>query len=329
MVNVTALVSDENLDGGFSTWGDEVQTVKTEERSASGYAESSTESLDIETSDSVPWRWHYPTWSWWQLVQLTSSVLGVVGQMLVMLVIWQRRAMNRSADTLIGALAVADFLTSILILPLPVAVSVPSTLLGEIYCRFVFNGFFMWLAVGASIHTLALISVERLIAIMYPILFNRYSSREKASVAVAVVWLELMITTLNLILTCSVEGVSHTCVLSFSPSLGKFFGVYTFLVYFIIPATVMLVAQAVTAVILHRKSKQFNEGKALQNRSKSLLTARKRVIQMLFVVVLIFIVCWGPNNVAYFLFNFGFISRRFAFSNKIAFLHCLPSTTHV
>nr|XP_054757266.1 uncharacterized protein LOC129263379 [Lytechinus pictus] len=162
MVNVT-IVSDENLDAGFFTRGDKVQTV-TLESSASAYDES---------SDSVPWRWHYPTWSWWQLVQLTSSVLGVVGQMLVMLVIWQRRAMNRSADTLIGALAVADFLTSILILPLPVAVSVPSTLLGEIYCRFIFNGFFMWLAVGASIHTLALISVERLIAVMYPILFNR------------------------------------------------------------------------------------------------------------------------------------------------------------
>lgn len=312
--------SDGNM-SNTTEWGDTLE-MQTEFNNVSGYDESFTESLNDATMGSIQWKWRPIKWAWWQFLQITSSVLGVVGQMLVMLVIWQRRAMNRSTDTLIAALAMADFLTSIFILPLPVAVSVPSSFLGEIYCRLIYDGFFMWWAVGVSIYTLALISVERLIAVMYPIYFNRYFSRGKTSIAVVVVWLWVIILTLNLILTCTVDGVIHACALSFSPAVGQFLGIKVFLTYFIIPATIMILAQAVTAVILHRKSTKFMEGNVQKNRSNpshNLLTAKNRVIKMLFVVVLIFIICWGPNTIAYFLFNFGFISRSFAFgkTNRI------------
>ncbi|XP_054752661.2 trace amine-associated receptor 7a-like [Lytechinus pictus] len=275
-----------------------------------------TESFMTDKAPVVPWSWGSITWSWWSSMTLVSSILGIMGNLLVIIVIWQRRMMSRSTDTLIGSLAVADFCTSVFILPLPTAITVPSSILGEFYCRFIFTSYFFWLSVGSSIYTLTLISLERLIAVKYPIEFSRFSSRRYTSLAVLSVWSMVMVIDLFLILTASVDGSGHTCIVRFRSIAGQYsVGILIFMVYFLVPTTVMLLAQAVTAYILHKKSKRFHRAKD-QNRSNpsyNLLVAKNRVIKMLFMVVMIFIICWGPNNIAYFLYNVGVISPSYLY----------------
>ena len=259
-----------------------------------------------EIPDVVGWSWLDVPWSWYMVLQLVLGVAGVVGNLLVVLVLLQRRAFSQSTDTLITALAAADLFTSLLIIPVPKADVVPSSWLGEFYCRFVFNGFFMWLSVSASIFTLTTISVERFIAVLFPFVFNRLLKKQHVTSAVLVIWLAALVADIFIPLSISVDPSTHSCQYAFPSRLAQeVAGVTSFLLHFVIPAFLMLATQAVTARALYGQSRRFG------STSGRLVKAKNRVLKLLMMVIVIFIVCWGPNSVAYFLYNIGVIHYSF------------------
>ena len=100
---------------------------------------------------AVPWVLLPMKWSWWVIVQLFSAILGICGNLLVMLVMFNKRRARRSTDTLIGALALADFLTSVFLIPHPQIATLPSdTWLAQVYCRIIHTSLIMWVAVKAG-----------------------------------------------------------------------------------------------------------------------------------------------------------------------------------
>ncbi|XP_072179359.1 allatostatin-A receptor-like [Diadema setosum] len=104
-------------------------------------------SLGIQNIDVTPagWTWRI-VWSWTNLLQLLLMVVGIVGNLLVIFALLGRKAARYSTDIFIGALAVADFLTSVFMIPIPVAERVPDTLAGNVYCKLVFSSYLMWLS---------------------------------------------------------------------------------------------------------------------------------------------------------------------------------------
>ena len=78
---------------------------------------------------------------------------------------------------------------------------------------------------------------------------------------------------------------------------------------------------------LHRKSRLFrsssNRGKAGGDPSYNLLLAKQRVIQLLFMIVSIFIICWGPASVGYLLYNVGAISPSYLYGPIYSLLFLL------
>ena len=132
------------------------------------------------TSRPVEWTWYPFSWTYFEALHLVSALVGIVGNFLVIHVLSTRRATaNRPTDTLIGALAVADFLTSIFIIPLPSAATIPTTHLGELYCKMTLPGFFLFVSFTASIYILTAISIERFLSITYPLRFSRVIARRR------------------------------------------------------------------------------------------------------------------------------------------------------
>ncbi|XP_072170615.1 uncharacterized protein [Diadema setosum] len=173
----------------------------------------SNDGYECDISPKAPlssgWSWQAITWSWWLILQMFTAMLGIVGNSLVIIVLFTRRQLSRSTDTLIGALAAADLLASVFMIPHPVPLTVPSSVLGQVYCK------------------------------------------------------------------------------------------------------------AMTAHALHRQSLVFRkEGnqEGGSNPSARHLAARKRVLQMLFIVVLVFIACWGPSQCFYFVFNLGLLPDSYWYS---------------
>ncbi|XP_071504762.1 trace amine-associated receptor 8b-like [Diadema antillarum] len=263
------------------------------------------------SSVSVQWSWFPFEWSWWVILQLIFALLGIVGNLLVMVVLFNGRRVRRTTDTLIGALASADFATSICLLPIPQINSLPSeSWLADVYCKVIYPSLLMWVSVVASIFTLTAISVERYIAIAYPLYFRRTFSITRTRIYIILIWVTAV--AVNSYQFVAGFAAGNTCVVMFPSTLTqKCVGVFVFAIEFVVPAVIMISAQIATAVILQQQTAKFSESKTNGNRSNptvSHVVARKRILQMLFMVATVFIICWGPDQTFFLAFNLGLVS---------------------
>ena len=112
-------------------------------------------------------------------------------------------------------------------------------------------------------------------------------------------------------------AAGNTCVIMFTSESAQFvLGLSVFIVEFVLPITVMMLAQILTAVYLHRQSLQFQEGNSNNDRSNANMNhivARKRVIQMLFLVTTVFVFCWGPDQIFFLMLNLSLLDISFIY----------------
>ncbi|XP_030846606.1 delta-type opioid receptor-like [Strongylocentrotus purpuratus] len=270
--------------------------------------EDTAQTTNSQASDAtaVPWVWLPMEWTWWVIAQLVSAILGICGNLLVMLVLFNKDRVRRSTDTLIGALAFADFLTSVFFIPHPRIATLPSdTWLAQFYCRIIHTSQIKWVAAVASVFTLTAISLERYLAIAHPLFFLRNVNPARTSMCIFIIWVAAFATNSYQVVVGHAAG--NACVVMFPSQSARFaIGLSVFIVKFFLPMMVMILAQIMTAVFLHRQSLQFQEGNSINGRSNANMNhivAKKRVIHMLFLVTTVFVVCWGPNQIFFLMFN--------------------------
>ena len=296
----------------------EVVTVTTFMPFSTVLEEDTAQTYSRQASDAtaVPWVWLPMEWSWWVIVKLFAAILGICGNLLVMLVLFNKRRARRSTDTLIGALAFADFLTSVFFIPHPQIATLPSdTWLAQVYCIIIHPSLIMWVAVVASVFTLTAISLERYLAIAHPFFFLRNVNPARTSMCIFIIWVAAIVMNSYLVVVGYVAG--NTCVIMFPSQSAQFaIGFTVFIVEFVLPVIVMILAQIMTGVFLHRQSLQFQEGNSNSDRSNANMNhivARKRVIHMLFLVTTVFVLCWGPVQISYLMLNLRLLDISFSF----------------
>ncbi|XP_030834694.1 allatostatin-A receptor-like, partial [Strongylocentrotus purpuratus] len=96
------------------------------------------------------WVWSSITLTPWVILQMLVAIFGIIGNALVIVVLYQHRAANRVTDTLIANPAAADLLTSLFVIPLPMARQVPNTWEGQIYCKVDLSSVLMWANMSVS-----------------------------------------------------------------------------------------------------------------------------------------------------------------------------------
>ncbi|XP_071478276.1 allatostatin-A receptor-like [Diadema antillarum] len=264
------------------------------------------------------WSWQAVVWSWWLILQMFTAILGIVGNSLVIIVLFIRRELSRPTDTLVGALAAADLLASVFMIPLPQALTVPTSFLGQVYCKVVHSSMFLWVSFEASTYTLTAIAVERYIAVAYPFQFKNLVTRKRVTIVIIANWILGFMITSYIFKSAMLDNSTNHCAPAFlSKDVQMLIGTNLFLMNFLLPALVSLTMQALTVHVLYRQSLVFRKVGNREDRSNPTtrhLEARKRVLQMLFIVILVFIVCWGPSQCFYFVFNLGLLPDSYLFS---------------
>ncbi|XP_071495007.1 allatostatin-A receptor-like [Diadema antillarum] len=263
------------------------------------------------------WVWQPITWSLRMKIQVFLSVLGITGNALVMAVLLCRNVVRSSADTLVGNLATADFITSIFIFPIPEAVRVPKTAIGEMYCRFVYTSFFLWVSILGSIFTLTAASLERYAAVVHPIRWSRYKKRRHMNLCLVLIWFAATALPFELLLSTGVGKASSSCQVEHATYAGQIvLALATFIFGFLIPASTMLITQLLAARALYMQSKRFTGTCERGDRSTASLrhlVAMNRLLVMLLIVIIIFIVCLGPQATAFFLYNLRVLDPSFLY----------------
>ena len=249
-------------------------------------------------------------WDWRLIIQLILAIVGILGNSFVIHVTRRTRKLLRSnTNTFIAALAVADLITSICIIPHPLLSSVPDNTSGHFYCKVVFSSNIMWISIVASVFTLTALTIERFIAISHPVRYRKMFTRKLSIVIIISIWLSaFVINTFSYYVTHLHQG---QCRVDF-PSIGfqKFLGVALFLIEYLFPMTIMLFANIRAIFILQSRARDLE---ATKDRTGSSFRARRRVILMLLSVVISFIVCWSPDQFAFLVFNLGLVPFKYLF----------------
>ena len=270
---------------------------------------TSTETVPMETGG---WQWEF-SWDWNIIMQLILSLVGVFGNLLVVIVLITRKFNSNSTDILIMALTVSDLLTSICNIPIPQASQLPASILGALYCRIIHYKYHTWVCVITSSFILMALSVERLVAVHRPLHFRKIFNNRRVYIFILLTWLFSL-------LSCSYYFIDIKAMLQvgFSNERNceasasvparikalKVFTVINFVIRLVIPTVVMIVTQIAMASILHLKSRHLHGPVSQQSVQSYHIIARNRIIKIMLIVVVVFILCWAPSQITWVIISF-------------------------
>ncbi|XP_071491852.1 galanin receptor type 2-like [Diadema antillarum] len=223
------------------------------------------------------WVWEPVVWSSRAIIRCIFSLLGIVGNFLVMAVLIQRRKAAMLTDTLVGGLAAADFLTSVFMVPVPIPRVVPDTFLGHAACKILESAVLLWMCVGASVATLTLIAVERYIAVVHPFRLKSWMNHRRAKGWIVAVWVFSAVRASHITVTSVVN--QSTC--RFARALRK--------------------DSARLSDLLSKSSTP----------AQNLMRVRQKISWLFLTILLAYIVCMCPDIFGFLLLTFGLFDASF------------------
>lgn len=233
-------------------------------------------------------------------------ILGFVGNILVIFVVWSYKQMQNTTNILIVSLAVADLFFIIFCVPFTAAsYAMWIWPFGAIWCKIA--NYLMHVSAYASVWTLVLLSLDRYLAVVHPIPSMRLRNRRNTYLLVYITWTFICCGNVPIFLQYGVVhynwmGFQRSACLNLD-SMGnimkqKVFYVCFFAFGYMIP--LMLIC-LLYGFLLKRLLYGVVPGGSQRADS---IRAKKRVTKMVVIVVLIFALCWLPIQVIFLVQHF-------------------------
>ncbi len=259
--------------------------------------------------------WNHVVWNWNTALQFVLAIIGIMGNAVVIAVYMRRKDMRNKTGTFILHLAIADLMTSVAIIPLPTIADVGTGYIGTFYCKVIHTNVVLWISIVASVFLLTTLSVERFLAVSYPVKYRSVFTQKKTYYVIAGVWIySVLLNTNSFYLGVNDNGICKIRYLEQSFQIVQGAGI--FLIEFAIPLIIMISANIATVQELKSQAKTLSaRNESRDGPAFSLLRTRKKVIEMLAIVVISFTVCWTPDQVCYFLYNIGALPKHFLFGS--------------
>lgn len=252
-------------------------------------------------------------WEWPNITQLIMAIFGIIGNGFVILVYHTNNGghhqMRSTTNSLLVILAVVDLLTSILLIPLPTWTGLPADWRGDLYCKLVYSSVMMWILVVVSVFTLTMVSVERYLAISYPLKYRLVFSKSRPKVIMVLICLLATgVNTFSFFITFN-DYEKGQCIVSWpTPTFQACFGTAIFFIEYFIPMAIMVATHVGTIIGLRRHARELSQrNESRESPAYSMLRTRRRVIEMLLVVVITFVVCFSPDQIAFLALNLGIV----------------------
>ncbi|XP_063596881.1 QRFP-like peptide receptor [Penaeus indicus] len=291
-----------------------MEDVMNETFGAGGPCQSDGRLIDFSEFD-YPYR--KDTWipiTWREVLKIVAYMIvflvSVAGNLLVILVVYYNAHMRNSTNTYLVNLAVADLLVTFGCMWVHIIrhLSHPNYVLPAIMCKV--DSFMQATALLASVLTLTVISVGRFVAVMFPL--QAHTSPDRAHRVIAAVWLTSILLACPLAIYRELHSfkwknfTSWHCdeywpkEVRFDPSLGMcittydskklFYTLLTIALYFL-PVGIMLLNYGLVVWRLWMTQLPGEHSAPARNTATR---AKKRVVKMVSVVLLVFVICWTP-----------------------------------
>ena len=262
-----------------------------------------------------------------QITNCTLSTFGILGNTLTILVFARdKKLLKKSHNVFILCLAIADVLTSILLLTSPVMglgdfIPRPTNrVLGEIFCRVFWSRVFIFQLVFFSVYITLLLTIERWVAVLKPSKYHMAFKGKRVAGYIMICWIWSFILNGTGLLDANYEPNSSSndiCVFRFISS-GSFFRtsksvfIMFFKMFFPSLSMIGLYVHMIVAT---------NNSPVASAASKAKL--RGKMTRMVGIMTFILLVCFSPNQFFLYLCGCGERTGRFSTPpfNSISPLH--------
>ncbi|KAK2154720.1 hypothetical protein LSH36_259g01011 [Paralvinella palmiformis] len=269
----------------------------------------------------------------------TIGGVGLVGNIFVVIVILSGTKMRKQlTNTYIINQSVMDTLVSLFLILTTVFEddsSKFSTFVDEMFCKFWLTKLWLWSAIVSSTYNLLALTMERYLAVVYPIWHKMRINKIRVVFSVLLVWLIGPALIMSFLLpTSGITDDGHCSTLTFWPNekWQKVYGISAIFVQFMGPLILLIFFYTRMFIVLRRNIKTDRiggfRGQAVQRRVVDTMgNARKNILKTLSIVAFFFAFCWSWNQTYFLMFNLGyelvdFTSPFYNFTVVMVFLNC-------
>ncbi|XP_016424886.1 galanin receptor type 2 [Sinocyclocheilus rhinocerous] len=243
----------------------------------------------------------------WKVESVIISVIfsiiflvGTVGNCLVLAVLIRNGQMNsKSTNLFILNLGLADLCFIVFCVPLQATIyTMDEWVFGQFVCKAVH--FIIYLTMYASIFTLAAVSLDRYLAIRYPLRSRETRTPRNALTSISLVWtLSLFFSSpyLSYYQQMDLDGTT-VCIPAWNTHDRRAMDVCTFIFGYLIPVLILGITYARTIRYL------WTSVDPMQDMSES-RKAKRKVTKMIIIVAALFCLCWLPHHLVILCMWFG------------------------
>ncbi|XP_054834630.1 galanin receptor type 2 [Eublepharis macularius] len=243
----------------------------------------------------------------WQLVPIIIPLVysliflvGTVGNSLVLAVLLRNRQVNNTTNLFILNLGVADLCFIVFCVPFQATIyTLDDWIFGPYMCKAVH--FFIYLTMYASSFTLTTVSLDRYLAIRYPLHSRELRTPKNALIAICLIWgLSFIFSGPYLSYYQEFQIVNVTvCHPIWKISQRKVMDLCTFVFSYVIPVLILSLTYVRTIRYL------WTSVDPIEDMSDS-KKAKHKVTRMIIIVAVLFCLCWLPHHLVILCFWFGY-----------------------
>lgn len=233
---------------------------------------------------------------------IATFVIGLIGNLLVLIVIAAKRAKKTVNDLFIMNLAISD-LTLIFFLPLHIYGMFHSIPVNAFFCHFIRP--LMTVSFFVSVYTLTSMAIHRCHVILNP--FKQEMRQKSAMLWITVLWILSFTNVLPLMIVTKPDKPTE-CLENW-PSLDhrRAYTAALFVLQYVLPLVIIAIAYVKIGLDLNRSCSRRSVRTARANSLENQARRREnfKVTKTLAIIVMIFAVCMLPSQVAWMLLDFG------------------------
>ncbi|KAM7381127.1 hypothetical protein PAMA_012119 [Pampus argenteus] len=231
---------------------------------------------------------------------LLIFLLGTAGNCLVLAVLFRSGQMNsKSTNLFILNLGIADLCFIVFCVPFQATIyTLDEWVFGPVVCKVVH--FVIFLTMYASIFTLAAVSLDRYLAICYPLRSREMRTPKNALTSIGLVWALALVFSgpyLSYYRQMDLAG-AVVCIPAWETKPRIIMDVCTFIFGYLVPVMVLSLTYARTVRYL------WTSVDPVKDVSES-RRAKRKVTKMIIIVAALFCLCWLPHHLVILCMWFG------------------------
>ena len=288
---------------------------------------ATTEQVEVSSNDEMSVGFTVSSHRYREVMYALIGIIGIIGNTFTIVVISLTPEMRKKfTNWFLINQSVIDALASFLLIGDVVKLGKTeqfSGTIGDMRCKIVQSGFFMWSLFMASTYNLILITLERYLAVVYPITHKKHMNVTRIAVSLTVPWVVgLAFNAYGPILTKVMDGSCH--FMNFNNQHEALaIGWLSFLLQYLLPLVMMIWCYSRMALQLSKSNLKA---------SSSTEKAKNNIVKTLTLVCVCFVLCWTWNQMFFLLFNMG-VSRSkldiggwfYSFTVTAANLNCISN----